>query len=43
MPLTPKAFELLVALVARGGRLVEKDDLMRVVWGELLRRGLGPE
>jgi Tol biopolymer transport system component/DNA-binding winged helix-turn-helix (wHTH) protein len=30
--LTPKAFELLVALVERGGRLVEKEELLGEVW-----------
>ncbi|MCA1629574.1 MAG: winged helix-turn-helix domain-containing protein [Acidobacteria bacterium] len=30
--LTPKAFETLVALVERGGRLVEKDELLNEVW-----------
>lgn len=29
---TPKAFELLVALVERGGRLVEKEELLGTVW-----------
>lgn len=30
--LTPKAFDLLLALVERSGRVVEKDELMRLVW-----------
>ena len=30
--LAPKAFETLVALVERGGRLVEKDELLNEVW-----------
>ncbi len=30
--LTPKAFETLVALVSRAGRLVEKAELLREVW-----------
>src|ERR687885_592455 len=30
--LTPKAFETLVALGARGGHLVEKDELLKEVW-----------
>ncbi len=30
--LTPKAFETLVALVERGGHLVEKDELLKEVW-----------
>ena len=32
--LTPKAFDVLVALVERGGHLVEKDELLRVVWSD---------
>jgi DNA-binding winged helix-turn-helix (wHTH) protein/Tol biopolymer transport system component len=32
--LTPKAFETLFALVERHGRVVEKDELMHVVWGD---------
>jgi Tol biopolymer transport system component/DNA-binding winged helix-turn-helix (wHTH) protein len=32
VPLTPKAFDTLVALVTRPGRLVEKDELMKAVW-----------
>lgn len=34
VPLTPKAFEMLVALVQRSGHLVEKDELMKVVWAD---------
>ncbi len=34
VPLTPKAFEMLVALVERSGHLVEKDELMKVVWAD---------
>lgn len=34
VPLTPKAFDVLVALVERGGHLVEKDELLRVVWAD---------
>src|ERR1700752_4361551 len=34
VPLTPKAFELLLALVERHGHLVEKDELMKLVWGD---------
>ena len=30
--LTPKAFDLLLALVDRSGHLVEKDELLRIVW-----------
>jgi DNA-binding winged helix-turn-helix (wHTH) protein/TolB-like protein/Tfp pilus assembly protein PilF len=32
VPLTPKAFETLVVLVQRSGHLVEKDELMKVLW-----------
>src|SRR5262245_46238708 len=32
VPLTPKAFDLLIALVERHGRLLEKDELLRKVW-----------
>jgi DNA-binding winged helix-turn-helix (wHTH) protein/Tol biopolymer transport system component len=32
VPLTPKAFDLLVCLVERHGRLVEKSTLMRALW-----------
>src|SRR6267142_3550174 len=30
--LTPKVFDILLALVERGGHIVEKDDLMKRVW-----------
>ncbi|HEY6118346.1 MAG TPA: winged helix-turn-helix domain-containing protein [Pyrinomonadaceae bacterium] len=32
VPLTPKAFEILLLLVERSGHLVEKDDLLKQVW-----------
>ena len=32
VPLTGKAFDLLIALVRRSGHLVSKDELMREVW-----------
>jgi Tol biopolymer transport system component/DNA-binding winged helix-turn-helix (wHTH) protein len=32
--LTPKAFQTLLVLVRQGGRLVEKDELMKQVWGD---------
>jgi DNA-binding winged helix-turn-helix (wHTH) protein/TolB-like protein/Tfp pilus assembly protein PilF len=32
VPLTGKAFDLLIALVRRSGHLVSKDDLLREVW-----------
>ena len=34
VPLTPKAFETLLVLVERSGRLVEKDELMKEVWAD---------
>jgi TolB-like protein/tetratricopeptide (TPR) repeat protein len=35
IPLTPKTFDLLVALVENAGRLVEKDSLLRRVWPDV--------
>ena len=35
IPLTPKAFDLLVTLVENAGRLVEKDALLRTVWPDV--------
>jgi len=32
VPLTPKAFDLLLALINRSGHLVEKDELLKIVW-----------
>src|SRR5215468_10580329 len=32
VPLQPKVFDLLLALVERHGRLVEKEELMTAVW-----------
>lgn len=32
VPLTPKAFDLLLLLVRRGGRVVTKDEILRAVW-----------
>lgn len=32
IPLTPKAFDTLAALVEQAGRLVSRDELMRRVW-----------
>lgn len=34
VPLTPKVFETLVALVERSGHLVEKEELMKLVWSD---------
>ncbi|HTW58648.1 MAG TPA: winged helix-turn-helix domain-containing protein [Terriglobales bacterium] len=32
IPLSPKAFDLLLALTQRGGQVVLKDDLMKMLW-----------
>ena len=32
VPLTPKAFDILVILIRNADRIVEKDELMRLVW-----------
>lgn len=32
VPLTPKAFDLLCVLVQRSGKVVLKDDLMKILW-----------
>lgn len=32
IPLTPKAFDVLLALVESGGRVVEKEELLKRVW-----------
>ena len=32
VPLTPKAFDVLIVLVSRSGHLVSKDDLLHEVW-----------
>src|SRR5688572_13318733 len=32
VPLTPRAYDLLVTLVTRGGSLVTKSELMATVW-----------
>jgi DNA-binding winged helix-turn-helix (wHTH) protein/predicted ATPase len=36
VPLTPKAFDLLSYLVARGGMLVKKDELMSALWSDTI-------
>src|SRR5262245_6081126 len=36
VPLTPKVFDLLHALVERPGHLLEKDELMKVVWPDTI-------
>src|SRR5215471_871687 len=32
IPLTPKAFDTLMVLVSRPGKLVEKEDMIKAVW-----------
>jgi DNA-binding winged helix-turn-helix (wHTH) protein len=34
IPITPKAFDVLAALVERNGHLVEKEELLRIVWSD---------
>ena len=34
VPLTPKAFDVLAVLVERNGHLVEKNELLRIVWAD---------
>src|SRR5216684_6020767 len=34
IPLTPKAFDTLAVLVARQGKLVDKAELLKLVWPE---------
>jgi len=34
VPLTPKAFEMLLVLVERSGCLVDKDELIKAVWAD---------
>ncbi len=36
VPLTPKAFDLLLALVEHHGRLLEKDELLKLVWPDAI-------
>jgi Tol biopolymer transport system component/DNA-binding winged helix-turn-helix (wHTH) protein len=36
MPLTPKAFDLLLALIERHGHLVEKEELFQAVWPDTM-------
>ena len=36
LPLTPKAFDTLLALVESHGRVVEKDELMQAVWTDTI-------
>src|SRR5262252_4746078 len=36
LPLTPKAFDTLLALVQESGKTIEKDDLMKKVWPDAI-------
>lgn len=36
VPLTPKTFDLLLALVQHSGTVMEKDDIMRLLWPNLV-------
>jgi DNA-binding winged helix-turn-helix (wHTH) protein len=36
VPLTPKALDTLLALVRHHGRIVEKDELMQIVWPDTI-------
>src|SRR5215475_9977507 len=36
VPLQPKVFDLLLALLERHGRLVEKDELLKAVWPDTI-------
>src|SRR5215471_300029 len=35
IPLTPKAFEILSTLIEHRGRVVDKDELLKCVWGDV--------
>ena len=39
--LTPKAFETLLALVEKENRLVTKDELIEIVWGDVIVEEIG--
>ena len=34
VPLTPKVFDVLLALVQNGGHILSKDELMKLVWAD---------
>jgi DNA-binding winged helix-turn-helix (wHTH) protein len=36
VPLTPKAFDTLLALVQNSGRVLEKDELMQTLWPDTI-------
>src|ERR1041385_7577623 len=36
LPLTPKAVEILVALIAHNGEIMSKNDLMQIVWPDTI-------
>jgi TolB-like protein/DNA-binding winged helix-turn-helix (wHTH) protein/Flp pilus assembly protein TadD len=35
VPITARVFDLLVAFIAHAGQAIEKDDLVRLVWGDV--------
>ena len=41
--LPPKAFDVLLALVEHNQYVIEKDELMRLVWGERISRREQPD
>jgi DNA-binding response OmpR family regulator len=38
LPMTVRELNLLMALMERGGRIVSRDELYRVVWGDFRRK-----
>src|SRR6266480_1757970 len=36
VPLTPKAYETLLALISKSGHIVDKEELMRHVWPDVV-------
>jgi DNA-binding response OmpR family regulator len=38
LPLTVRELQLLTALVERAGRIVSREELYRVVWGDVYRK-----
>ncbi|MGH9767798.1 MAG: winged helix-turn-helix domain-containing protein [Blastocatellia bacterium] len=36
MPITPKAFDLILALIQHHGDVLEKDEIMRLLWPNLV-------
>lgn len=40
VPLAPKTFDMLLALIGSSGRVIEKDELMRMVWPDTYVEGI---